>query len=113
MTEEGTLSIVRQAHRCHIRYATNNPYTLDRQLSADVNEAHVGTFLQQCGVDPWSIQRACTELQHGRMAVLPIVGSPAQIQGSFLVAAAGDAPTVHHAQGTTRQRRYGEGASYT
>ena len=46
MTEEGTLSIVRQAHRCHIRYATNNPYTLDRQLSADVNEAHVGTFLQ-------------------------------------------------------------------
>ena len=53
MTEEGTLSIVRQAQSCHIRYATNNPYTL--------------------------------------------VGSPAQIQGSFLVAAAGDAPAVHQA----------------
>ena len=112
MTEEGTLSIVRQAQSCHIRYATNNPYTLDRHLSADVDEAHVSTFLQQCGVDPWSIQRAGAELQHGRMAVLPIVGSPAQIQGSFLVAAAGNAPAVHHAQGSPRQRRYGEGASH-
>ena len=102
MTEEATLSIVRQAQSCHIRYATNNPYTLAHHLSADVDEAHVGTFLRQCGVDPWSIQRACAELQHGRMAVLPIVGSPAQIQGSFLVAAAGDAPAVHQAQGSPR-----------
>jgi hypothetical protein len=32
MTEEGTPSIVRQAQSCHIRYATNDPYALDRQL---------------------------------------------------------------------------------
>jgi hypothetical protein len=85
MMEEGTLSIVRRGHTYQVRYASNNPYTMDHELSTHPDEGHVSAWLHHCGLDPWAIQQAAAELRHGRMAVLPVVWSPAQRHASFLV----------------------------
>jgi hypothetical protein len=90
MMEEGTLSIVRRGHTYQVRYASNNPYTMDHELSTHTDEGHVSAWLHHCGLDPWAIQQAAAELRHGRMAVLPVVWSPAQRHASFLVPAEGN-----------------------
>jgi len=87
MTEEGTLSIVRREKAYQVRYASNNPYTMDqRQPYMCTDAAHLEAFLHHCGSDPWSTHQACAELRNGRqagLAVLSIVLSAEQIQASF------------------------------
>jgi hypothetical protein len=87
MTEEGTLSIVRHEKAYKVRYASNNPHTMDqRQPYMCTDAEHLEAFLHHCGSDPWSIHQACAELRNGRqggVAVLSIVLSAAQVQASF------------------------------
>ena len=87
MTEEGTLSIVMRENAYQVRYASNNPYTMDQRQPYTCTDAeHLSAFLHQCGSDPWSIQQACAELRKGRqgaLAVLCIVLSAEQVQASF------------------------------
>jgi hypothetical protein len=87
MTEEGTLSIVIRENAYQVRYASNNPHTMDqRQPYTCTDTEHLGAFLHQCGSDPWSIHQACAELRKGRqgaLAVLSIVLSAEQVQASF------------------------------
>lgn len=96
MTEEGTLSIVRREKAYQVRYASNNPHTLDqRQPYLCTDAAHLEAFLHHCGGDPWSIHQACTELRNGRhagLAVLSIVLSAEQRQASFPARLRGVAP---------------------
>jgi hypothetical protein len=87
MTEEGTLSIVMRENAYQVRYASNNPHTMDqRQAYTCTDVEHLGAFLHQCGSDLWSIHQVCAELRKGRqgeLAVLSIVLSAAQAQASF------------------------------
>jgi len=87
MTEEGTLSIVRREKAYKVRYASNNPHTMDqRQPYTCIDAAHLEAFLHHCGSDPWSIHQACAELRNGRqrgVTVLCIVLSVEQVQASF------------------------------
>jgi hypothetical protein len=87
MTEEGTLSIVMRENAYQVRYASNNPHTMDqRQAYTCTDVEHLGAFLHQCGSDLWSIYQVCAELRKGRqgeLAVLSIVLSAAQAQASF------------------------------
>ena len=89
MTEEGTLSIVRRKKSYKVRYASNNPHTMDQRQPYTCTDAeHLEAFLHHCGSDPWSIHQACAELRNGRqggMAVLAIVLSAEQAQASFPV----------------------------
>jgi hypothetical protein len=73
MAEEGTLSIVRRGSTYQVRYASDNPYERDRQSYSCPDEAHLATLLHRCGVEPWALQQAFTELQHGRVTVLRVV----------------------------------------
>jgi hypothetical protein len=84
MTEEGTLSIVRLRNNFYVRFALNNPHTMDRQLSTCTDAGHLRELLDQCGVDQWLFQRVCAELRQGRCAVLFIVVSAAQLEACFL-----------------------------
>jgi len=83
MTEEGTLGIVMLENTYKIRYASNNPHSMDRQHYKCTDEAELGTFLQQLEIDSWYIKQAFTELWKGRFAALPIVLSAEQIQEYF------------------------------
>ena len=83
--EEGTLSILRRGTTYQVRYASHNPYDSDRQPYTCVNEHTVVTLLQHCGMDPWSITQAVAELRQGRVAILPILCSPAPIPACFPV----------------------------
>jgi hypothetical protein len=56
---------------------------MDRPPYPCPNEGTLVALLHHCGIDSWSIQQANTELQKGRMAVLPIVCSQAQMQAYF------------------------------
>jgi len=85
MAEEGTLSILRRGTTYQVRYASHNPYGRDRQPYTCANEHTVVILLQQCGMDPWAIMQAVAELRKGRVAVLPIVFSPAHMQACFPV----------------------------
>jgi hypothetical protein len=87
MTEEGTLSIVRHEKAYKVRYASNNPHTMDqRQPYMCTYAEHLEAFLHHCGSDPWLIHQAYADLRNGRqggVAVLSIVLSAAQVQASF------------------------------
>ena len=83
MTEEGTLGIVRLAHTYQVRYASNNPLSMERQHYQCTDEAELGAFLQQLEIDSWYINQAFAELWKGRLAALPIALSPEQIQEYF------------------------------
>jgi hypothetical protein len=83
MTEEGMLSIVRRETTYQVRYASSNPHGLEWPPYPCPDEGTLVALLHQCGMDPWSIQQAGTELQQGRMAVLPLRCTPAQLQASF------------------------------
>ena len=83
MTEEGTLGIVRLENTYQVRYASNNPHSMDRQHYRCTDEAELGAFLQQLDIDSWYIKQVFAELWKGRLAALPIVLSPEQIQEYF------------------------------
>jgi hypothetical protein len=111
MMEEGTLSIVRRGQTYQVRYAANNPSTRDDERSTHPDEAHMCAWLHHCGVDPWAIQQAAAELRHGRMAVLPIVWTPAQRHASFPVPAASGTPPGRVSSGTHNGEDAAQGGS--
>jgi len=83
MTEDGMLSIVPRGTTYQVRYALSNPYGMDHPPYTCPDEGTLVALLHHCGIDIWSIHQAGTELRKGRMAVLPIVYSQAQMQAYF------------------------------
>jgi hypothetical protein len=83
MTEEGILSIVRRETTYQVRYASSNPHGLEWPPYPCPDEGTLVALLHQCGTDSWSIEQAGTELRKGRMAVLPLRCTPAQLQAYF------------------------------
>ena len=83
MTEEGTLSIVLRGNTYQVRYASNNPYGMDRQPYVCANEAHLGAFLHQLGVASRFINEAFTALRKSGFTFLLIVLSAEQMQAFF------------------------------
>jgi len=83
MRETGILSIVRCKHTLQVRYASFNPYDLDRSPYTCPTESALVTMLHQWGIDAWSLQQAVTALRKGEVAVLPVVISEAQLQAYF------------------------------
>jgi hypothetical protein len=83
MTAEGMLSIVPRGTTYQVRYALSNPYGMDSPPYTCPDEGTLVALLHYWGIDSWSIHQAGTELRKGRMAVLPIVCSPAQMQAFF------------------------------
>jgi hypothetical protein len=77
------LSIVRRETTYQVRYASSNPHGLERSPYPCPDEGTLVTLLQHCGMDSWSIQQAGTELRKGRMAVLPLRCTQAQLQAYF------------------------------
>jgi hypothetical protein len=89
MTEEGTLSILMLENTYKVRYASNNPHSMDRQPYQCTNQEKLGAFLHQLVPDAWYIKQAFAELWKGGFAALPIALSAEQIQAYFLL---NDAP---------------------
>ena len=83
MTEEATLSIMRCGNTYQVRYASNNPHTMDRQLYTCIDKEHLEAFLPQVGIAPWYITQVHIELRKSGCAILPIVLSVAQRQAFF------------------------------
>jgi len=83
MTEEGTLSIVRRGNTYQVRYASNNPYGMDRQPYVCIDEEHLGAFLHQLAIAPRSINEVFAALQTSGFTVLLIVLSAKQRQAFF------------------------------
>jgi len=84
MTEEGTLSIVRRKDTYKVRYASNNPHSMDRQPYQCTDAEELGVFLRHLAVDTWYIKQAFAELWKRGFAALPTVLSAEQIQTYFL-----------------------------
>lgn len=84
MTEEGTLSILLRENSYHVRYASNNPHTIDREPYQCPDEAKLGAFLQHLEMDAWYIKQAFAELGKRGFTALPIVLPAEQIQVYFL-----------------------------
>jgi hypothetical protein len=83
MTEEGMLSIVRRGTTYQVRYAPSNPYGGDRLPYLCPDEDTLLTLFHHCGMDTWSIHHTSAELRKGRLAVLPLVGSPIHMHVYF------------------------------
>ena len=83
MTEEGTLSIVRQGNTYQVRYASNNPRGRDRQTYVCPDADTLDALRHQCGVEAGAITQAYAGLWQGRVAVLLVALSPEQIQALF------------------------------
>ena len=83
MTEEGTLSILRHGSTYQVRYASNNPQSLDRQPYACPDADTLRGLLHHCGAEAGAITQAYTELEKGRVAVLLVALSPVQMQAFF------------------------------
>jgi hypothetical protein len=83
MAEAGILSIMRRGHTYRIRYASSNPYDMDRPPYLCPDEGAMITLLHHYGIDAWSLQQAIAVLRKGGMAVPPLVLSEAQRQACF------------------------------
>jgi len=83
LLEEGILSIVRREHTYQVRYASYDPYAIDRTPYWCADEATLVAWLRQCGLDAWALQQAVTTLRKGGSAVLPVVLAPEQIHTNF------------------------------
>jgi hypothetical protein len=83
MKETGILSIVKRGPTAQVRYASFNPYDMDRLAYPCPDEGALVTFLHHCGINGWSLQQAVTALRRGEVAVLPVVLSEAQLQAYF------------------------------
>ena len=77
------LSIVRRGHIYHVRYASYDPCERDRQPYLCLDERHLDTFLHQCRLEPWALQRAGAELQRGGVTVLCVVFSERDVSRLF------------------------------
>lgn len=96
MTEDGTLSILVQPYGYRVCYASNDVYGLERQPATCLDEASLAALLAACGVGPWAIQQACAELHAGRMAILPLVCTRAQLDATFPHVPTHDARVMQH-----------------
>ena len=96
MLEEGTLSIVGQPHGYRVCYASNDAYGLERQPATCLDEAGLAALLAACGVGRWAIQQASAELHAGRMAILPLVCTRAQLDATFPHVPTHDASVMQH-----------------
>ena len=85
MTEEGTLSILMLENTYKVRYASNNPHSMDRQPYQCTDQEKLGAFLHQLVPDTWYIKQAFAELWKGGFVALPIRLSAEQIQKYFLL----------------------------
>jgi hypothetical protein len=83
MRETGILSIVRCEHTLQVRYASFNPYDLDRSPYTCPTENALVTILHQWGIDAWSLRQAVAALRKGEVAVISVVLSEAQLQTYF------------------------------
>jgi hypothetical protein len=83
MTEAGILSIMRRENTYQVRYASSNPYDMDRLPYLSPDEGAMITLLHHYGIDAWSLQQATAVLRKGGMVVLPLVLSEAQRQAYF------------------------------
>jgi hypothetical protein len=73
MTEEGTLGIVMLENAYKVRYASNNPRSMDRQHYQCTDEAELGAFLQQLEIDS-CISNRCLQ-SFGKDGLLPFPSS--------------------------------------
>jgi len=83
MRETGILSIVRRGDISQVRYASFNPYDLDRLPYQCSNETALVALLHHWGIDTWSLQQAIAALRKGEVAVLRVVLSEAQLHTYF------------------------------
>jgi hypothetical protein len=83
MRETGILSIVKHGHTFQIRYASFNPYDMDRLPYPCSDEGALATLLHHWGIDTWSFQQAIAALRKGDVAVLPVALSLARLQAYF------------------------------
>jgi hypothetical protein len=77
------LSIVRRGDTYQVRYASTNPYDMDRPPSQYPDEGTLTALLHHWGIDAWSIQQAIATIRGGGMAILPIRFTAAQLQAYF------------------------------
>jgi hypothetical protein len=83
MTEEGVLSIMRRGTNYQVRYASYNPYNLERPPYVCHTEAALVALLRHSGIDAWALQQAMATVRKGEMAVVPIVRSALQMHADF------------------------------
>jgi hypothetical protein len=83
MRETGILSIVRRGYISQVRYASFNPYDMDRLPYQCSNETALVALLHHWGIDTWSLQQAIAALRKGEVAVLCVALSEAQLQAYF------------------------------
>ena len=83
MRETGMLSIVKQRYTFQARYASFNPYDMDRAPYQCSDEDALITLLRHWGIDTWSLQQTVAALRKGGVAVLRVVLSAAQLQTYF------------------------------
>jgi CheY-like chemotaxis protein len=83
LAEEGTLSIVRRGKGYQVRYASNNPYALDRLPRACPDEATLRGLLHHLGTEAEVLHHTCAIVRQGGMAVVRILVAPGQIQDCF------------------------------
>lgn len=81
--EEGILSIVRRGGTYQVRYASTNPYDMDRPLAQYPDEGTLTALLHYWGIDAWSIQQAMAIVRGGGTAVLFMRFPAAQLQAYF------------------------------
>jgi hypothetical protein len=77
------LSIVRRGNTYQIRYASFNPYDMDRLPYQCSTEGTLVTLLRHYGIDAWSLRQSVATLRKGEVAVLPVVLSEALLQAYF------------------------------
>jgi hypothetical protein len=83
MRETGILSIVKRGPTLQVRYASFNPYDIDRVPYPCPNEGVLVTLMHHFGINGWSLQQAVTAVQRGEVAVLRVTLSEAQLQAYF------------------------------
>jgi hypothetical protein len=121
MRETGILSIVGRGSTIQVGYASFNPYDMDRRTYQCSNESALVGMLHNWGIDAWSLQQALVSLRRGKVAVLPVALSEAQLQTYFppqhpahVGMEAGDAGAqVDQLQVTAPVRRVGRPRAWT
>ena len=83
MRETGILSIEKRGPTSQVRYASFNPYDIDRLPYPCPDEGALVTLLHHFGLNGWSLQQAVAALRRGEVAVLPVALSEAQLQAFF------------------------------
>src|SRR5262249_31717835 len=76
-----TSGCAEEAHQ--VRYVSNNPHALERQPYACPDADTLGGLLHHCGAETGAITQAYAELGKGRMTVMLVALSPAQMRVFF------------------------------